>query len=987
MRRASSASSICGPASYTVTFTLAGFNTVRREGIELPTNFTASINAEMRVGSLEESVTVTGESPIVDIQSATQTQVLSRELLDAIPTGRNIWAVGSMMTGISLSEPDVGGSRGMQQVYMAVHGSDRRDNAIQIDGMIVNGIEGDGAIQNYFNDGMFQEMSYQTSGLTAEVQSSGVRLNMIPKDGSNVFKGSAFWSHTPGDWQSDNFTDELAATGLRAPNRVSRIFDLNLGLGGPIMRDRLWFFSSFRRWGVDQTITDSFYNADPTRRTYQPDLSRQTVDDNVIKSGVVRLTLQMAQKHKFAAYLDRIVKFRGHECPALSAEEACGIRRPKRYFTAQAKYTATPTTRLLLEAGWSENDETYSTGEVQSSVKPTDVRRYDRTTDMRWSSYSTATTTRAVTTTSAYRIVTRSPARLSYVTGSHAFKGGLQLGKGGNIQQRQTNGGIDLVQEYRNLVPASVVVTNTPVLAEEKIKYDLGLFVQDSWTFKRLTVNPGLRIELFNTYVPAQSAPAGRFVPARQFDKIENVPDWKDWAPRLGGVYDLFGDGRTALKAHVGKYMRAFSTVGFAEVYNPMAIQTDRRTWSDLNGDDIAQNNEIGPVNTPFNISGVSNGRPIRISSGRTSGNTPWEFSARSCAASRCPPTGSGATSAACSGPTTCSSTHDDYTVVPIPNPLDPSELIPIYNLNRGQARAGQGGRQELGPEPALVQRLRHRRHGTRRQRHRLRRNQHRPPDVRQLRSGRSEQSSLLRPARPGHPVPRAVQAGRDRTPLPFRIQISGTWQGYPGVPPAPPARTCSTPRRSTGSRIHRSTSITSSTGAIVPNLTQASVTVPLTRAGLQLPRSLEPDRRAVGTQVRLPRRPGAGTVRYLQRAELEQHPRRGRNLRDVAASTDCNPAGSVVRGRRAGEFLAGSGSDPPPQRGGFSPRVEFQPSMKRPRHQQRAARTAQHRDESPLVAARPQLGWTGAAVIFAIALVVRLIHVWQIRKHRSSAS
>ena len=185
------------PGSYTVTFTLAGFGTVRREGIELTTDFTASINAELRLGSLEETVTVTGETPIVDIQNATQTQVLTRDLLDAIPTGRSIWAVGSMMTGISLSEPDVGGSRGMQQVYMAVHGSDRRDNAIQIDGMIVNGIEGDGAIQNYFNDGMFQEMSYQTSGLTAEVQSSGVRLNMIPKDGSNVSEGRRSGPRSP----------------------------------------------------------------------------------------------------------------------------------------------------------------------------------------------------------------------------------------------------------------------------------------------------------------------------------------------------------------------------------------------------------------------------------------------------------------------------------------------------------------------------------------------------------------------------------------------------------------------------------------------------------------------------------------------------------------------------------------------------------------------------------------------------------------------
>ena len=219
-----------------VTFTLAGFNTVRREGIELPANFTATIDVEMRVGALEESVTVTGESPIVDVQSAVQQQVLSNELLEAVPTGRNIWGVGATLNGVTLSAPDVGGTAGMQQTYMAVHGSDRRDNAIQVDGMSVNGIEGDGAIQNYFNQGMFEEMSYQTSALGAEVQSSGVRLNMIPKDGSNTLHGSRSGRTRRASWQSNNFTPELAAQGLRAPNTVSKIFDLNLGLGGPLMQ-------------------------------------------------------------------------------------------------------------------------------------------------------------------------------------------------------------------------------------------------------------------------------------------------------------------------------------------------------------------------------------------------------------------------------------------------------------------------------------------------------------------------------------------------------------------------------------------------------------------------------------------------------------------------------------------------------------------------------------------------------------------------------
>src|SRR5439155_19421140 len=378
----------------------------------------------------------------------------------------------------------------MQQTYMAVHGSDRRDNVIQVDGMSVNGIEGDGAIQNYFNDGMFQEMSYQTGALSAEVQASGVRLNMIPKEGGNAFKGSMFLSRTPGSWQSNNFTDELRATGLRAPNRVERIQDFNPSLGGPIKKDRLWFFTSFRRWGVDQTITDSFYNLDPTHVTYVPAdgasgrTLKPTVDDNIIKSGVVRLTWQTASKHKFSAYMDRIVKFLGHECPALYAEEACGIRSPKRYFTTQAKYTATLSSKLLLEAGFSENDETYSTNEAQPSVGRDDIPRFDRGTTEAWG---------APQGPYYFRVPDRYSysGALSYVTGTHAVKTGLELSQGGNRHQRSLQNGVDLIQEYRTIngvrTPVSVVTYNTSMEAKENIKYDLGLYVQDSWTLNRLT--------------------------------------------------------------------------------------------------------------------------------------------------------------------------------------------------------------------------------------------------------------------------------------------------------------------------------------------------------------------------------------------------------------------------------------------------------------------------------------------------------------------
>ncbi len=306
------------PGTYSVIFTLPGFNTFKREAIELPANFTAPVNAEMQVGSLEETVTVTGESPVVDIQNAVSQQVLPQQLLDAVPMGgRNIQSVGAILTGITQSLPDVGGAQGMQQTYMATHGADPRDNSIQVDGMSVNGIEGDGAIQQYFNQMMFSELSYQTGAISAETSGGGVRVNMIPKDGGNTFKGDLFLSTTNHSFQAKALTPELVNRGLKAADSMDSMHDFNAALGGPIKVNRLWFFGSFRHWGVNQAVANAFYNLDPTHAAYKPDLTRQVVDDNRIKSGIVRLTWQVMPKVKASAYLDRIIKFRGHEGAAL----------------------------------------------------------------------------------------------------------------------------------------------------------------------------------------------------------------------------------------------------------------------------------------------------------------------------------------------------------------------------------------------------------------------------------------------------------------------------------------------------------------------------------------------------------------------------------------------------------------------------------------------------------------------------------------------
>ena len=333
------------PGTYTVTFTLEGFTTFKREGVDLPSNFTATVNGELKVGALQESITVSGSAPVVDLQSAATAQVLPRAVLDSIPTGRSIWATGQLVPGVSISAPDVGGSRGMQQVYMAVHGSETRDNADLVDGLRMNSFDVDGSIQAYFNDLMFEEIGYQTTALPADMGGGGVRINMIPKDGGNLFRGTQIINWQPGGLAAKNLTPEIQAKGLSSAQELIRNRDFNGAYGGPIKKDTLWFYSSYRVWGVDQTIPNAFYNADPTNRTYKPDLNRPVVDDNLIKSALLRLTYRKGP-HKLAAYVDSIVKFRGHEGSANTLEEAYGKRLPKNYYTSSAKYTGTLTNRL-----------------------------------------------------------------------------------------------------------------------------------------------------------------------------------------------------------------------------------------------------------------------------------------------------------------------------------------------------------------------------------------------------------------------------------------------------------------------------------------------------------------------------------------------------------------------------------------------------------------------------------------------------------------
>jgi hypothetical protein len=597
------------PGIYAVTFTLTGFNTFKRDAIELPGEFTATLNAELRVGTLEETVTVTGESPIVDVRNAVHTQVLDREAIDVIPTGRTIQGMGQLIVGVNLNLPDTGGARAMQQTYMSTHGMTSANNTVLVDGMMVNGLQGDGAIQSYYNDAMNAEVTYQTAAIGAETSAGGVRLNMIPREGGNRFNGDFKFAYRPGDWQSSNLTDRHVQAGLRSGNAIDRIVDATFSQGGPIFKDRLWFFASARYYSVNNFIANTFF-----------DDGSQGIDDQYIRQALGRLTWQISPRNKLSVYFDEIDKYRGHDMQSLEDPETAALQWfSPAYHTAQVKWSSPVTPRLLLEGGWSSNIEyytnSYQEGVEQPRFSPEWFAGASRT-DVGLGGRKTAATAQN----------TQSPERqnlqaiATYVFGSHSIKAGMQYTWGDFLHTVNANG--DLTQQYRGTaasgpftIPDSVIVRNTPLVYGERLNRDLGIFVQDAWTLKRLTLNYGLRWENVKAQVLASESPAGRWAPARNFDEIENLPNWKNFAPRFAAVYDLFGNGKTALKYSLNRYNIA-RTTGIAADYNPFRSLTSAALpWRDINGDDIAQGGRtFNPDGTVTNCVYLTPGCEIDLS-------------------------------------------------------------------------------------------------------------------------------------------------------------------------------------------------------------------------------------------------------------------------------------------------------------------------------------------------------------------------------------
>jgi hypothetical protein len=569
--------------TYTVTFTLTGFQTFKREGVVLTANFTANVVAEMQVGELQETITVSGTAQIVDVQTTAEHKVGSGDLLYSLPLTKEMGGFAKVTVGatIAATAQDVGGNIDPMNGYTVIHGGHYNDNRALLDGMQFNG-EGQGR-GFYFNPGAASEVSVQLGGQTAEFENGGVQANLVPKDGGNIFSGLFSFNGSTHGLVSNNLTPDLQARGLHAVNTTDRTYDGSAAIGGPIMHDKLWFFASFRTFGYKNLMAADYYNLTQNTPFYTPDLNNPAPQQQDNVSGGVRLTYQLAAKDKINLSYDIQHTALCLGCSPLVAPEATYITHyANPNYLLQGKWTHLASNKLL----WELADSTliFNWPNIRASDAQ-GISILNGNTGFRYNAPLASSLGERVASESNQR------GSVSYVTGSHAFKFGFTTQEAWHHAWYDDGGpaagiGPGLVAyTFLNGVPASITEYAEPVTFSERLKVNLGLYGQDQWTVKRLTLNLGLRFDYFNAFVPAQNLAAGPFVPSRSYPEVDCVPCWKDINPRLAAAYDLFGNGKTALKFNVGRFVQA-DIYTEARANNPVtrAILSTTRTWTDTNG-------------------------------------------------------------------------------------------------------------------------------------------------------------------------------------------------------------------------------------------------------------------------------------------------------------------------------------------------------------------------------------------------------------------
>jgi hypothetical protein len=601
------------PGTYTITFSLPGFSTLTRPGIELSTGFTATVNVEMKVGSVDETITVSGASPIVDTQNVVQQMVLSRQVLDSIPIQKNPQAFAAVTLGATVptNRQDVGGSTGEFTSTVAIHGINGTEATMKLSGTRVDAMIGNGGGASRWykpNQLLVEEITLQTGGISAESETGGWSANVVPKAGGNTYHFTSLDNYTGTGLQSDNVTPELRNSGLATTPKEKRISDLGFELGGFLKKDRLWFDTAHRWWRTDEQQAGNYYNSTPQGLFYTPDVGRPGVTQNYVEDHSLNVTWQATPKQKvtgFYSYQDACACVYGIAGAARAADAGLNIYY-KNVNLASVQWNYPVTNKVLVEAG----GMFLYTRHEPLPVSPADASSHAITnlaTGLAYGAYEAPLNsfTAYVVRPDGTIVPNVSSSfntnyAVSYVTGSHAMKVGATTRSGYVVNSGSEN----TSYQFINKTPVSLTLYASPQRSESRVRLNLGFYAQDQWTLSRLTLNLGVRFDYLNAYDPAQVRPGGDWVNPLTIPEQDHLPNWKDLSPRLGAAYDLFGTGRTAIKASLGQYVSLEST-SIALTANPAnaMVTSTSRTWNDANGNYLPDcdlhnplaNGECGP--------------------------------------------------------------------------------------------------------------------------------------------------------------------------------------------------------------------------------------------------------------------------------------------------------------------------------------------------------------------------------------------------------
>jgi hypothetical protein len=590
------------PGTYTVTFTLPGFGTVKREGFVLPADFVATLNADLKVGGLEETITVTGESPVVDVQTAKQQRTLDLDLLQSVPTARGYAAVMLLIPSMVVSG---GGNANVQlspgMIVFGGRGGRGNEGQSQIDGLGTGAAINGGGVSGYGQLETAQEVVMTTAGGLGESEQGGPIVNFIPKTGGNTFQNHAYYSGMSGGMQSSNYTQELKNAGMLTPQKTLYLNEFSLSNSGPLVKDRLWFFYNTRYSSSANSLPGIFYNlnaGNPTQWLYRPDTTQEVSNSSLgTINPTLRMTAQVSPKNKLSLYWDpgsaRLSdrpQVGGITGPTAGAPEtatvAGGTGFDGTYARMEtARWTSTMTAKLLLEAGVSAYQQNWNGRERPGNDRSLIPVTEQCTAGCPANGNIQGLVYRAQAWNADFMEPIRWNAAATYVTGSHSWKAGYIGAFYWDTRQPNANNQ-DLQFRFNNGVPNQITELLTPYKTDTRVRMN-ALYIQDQWTRGRLTLQGALRYDHAWSYYPAQQLGPTVFLPtALTFPETQGVIGYNDIDPRIGVAYDVFGNGKTAIKANVGRYLEmAVAGNGNYSALLPSArsVLTVTRNWTDAN--------------------------------------------------------------------------------------------------------------------------------------------------------------------------------------------------------------------------------------------------------------------------------------------------------------------------------------------------------------------------------------------------------------------